>query len=319
MRRIVEGLLVFLSVFSGQVALAQPPHLVRLDVSSDVVEPGQPARVAISGTPGRAFLLLRSLNGSGFVVGPLSLDLGPDAVIVASGVIPPSGIVMGDLPLPFSAGGPARIYLQAATAPTSNFGANLSLVTLSPGKIVTNAAFEAQGPQGPPGPAGPPGAPGAVGPQGVPGAAGPPGPQGLPGPPGPSGAISSALSNFIEGPSNTAPGAAIPFDAVSLVFGTDIGQADADTFTLNTPGFYRVSYFLSPGVRGYVGYPLLPNEPDNVVGIVVDNVAKSKSYTFSDTIIVEVTTAPVALEIRKLGTTTPIAAGARSITIERIR
>lgn len=326
MRRTLGWLVVLGSVFSSQVALAQPPHHVHLEVSSDVVAPGQVARVAISGTPGRAFVLLRSASGSGFVAGPLTLELGTDAVIVATGIIPASGIVMGNLPLPFAVGGPERLFLQAASSPTPDFVANLAQVTLSPGKVITNAALQQQGPAGPQGPAGTPGAAGAAGPAGPQGPQGAPGPQGAMGPQGPQGqqgeagpagqGLSSALFGRRDGGMSVQPGP-FAFTGTATSFGTDITQSDADTFTLHTPGTYRVAYSLSLPVPTNIGAAQIFFDQNATVH-VNGTAASPPSMNLVDTVIVSVTELST-LEIIYSGAQFTASPNVGTIVIEKIK
>jgi hypothetical protein len=312
MRRMVFVLLVFASLFVTRVAQAQPPHLVRLDVARDVMEPGQPARVAISSTPGRSFLLLRSTSGSGLSVGPLTFELGTDVVIVGSGVIPESGILIGDLPLAFTAAGPERQYLQAATAPSGDFLGQLAQITLSPGKVVTNAAFEHQGPIGPEGPQGvqgpigPAGAQGAQGIQGVQGVQGPQGPPGQQGPQGVPGALPSALFASITTQTTPQPNAPLDFNSTLVSFGSDISKTSQGIYTLSAVGVYRVAYHVVLSTGGNAVVPLFINgNQQSTSG--QDNAA-----------LVEVITAPTTIEVRN-GMVAPQSFVTGSLTIERIK
>jgi hypothetical protein len=319
-RAFLLALLVLFSLSTARVALAQPPHRVHLNLSTDVVEPGELARVAISGTPGRSFLLLRRESGSGLVVGPLTLELGTDVVIVGSGVIPPSGMVIGDLPLPFTAGGLARVYLQVATAPSGDFAGQLAQVTLSPGKIVTNAALQNQGPVGPTGPEGPQGPQGAPGPQGnagIQGISGPPGPtgaQGLTGPPGPGG-ITSALYTSRDGVIAVG-GQPVAFTATPTMFGTDIVQSDADTFTLNSTGMYRIAYSLSlppPPIGPQTWHDQRVTVFHNGTGV------GPASFNLVDTVLVSVATAPSTIELIYTAAQFAVHPNAGTIVIEKIQ
>ena len=132
----------------------------------------------------------------------------------------------------------------------------LALVGCAPEPVV--GPVGPQGETGEQGPAGDPGATGATGPQGpagsstgVKGAAGPKGATGLTGPPGPaglSGGTDSALFFALMPPDNAATvavGADVDFPQNGPTTSTGILRASADSFTLTTPGVYRVTYQVS--------------------------------------------------------------------------
>ena len=110
----------------------------------------------------------------------------------------------------------------------------------------------AQGPTGEPGPAGAAGPQGPAGSStGVKGATGAKGATGLTGPPGPAGlpgGTDSALFFALMPPDNAATvgvGADVDFPQNGPSTSTGIVRASADSFTLTTPGVYRVTYQVS--------------------------------------------------------------------------
>ena len=132
----------------------------------------------------------------------------------------------------------------------------LALAGCAPEPVVGPAG--PQGETGEQGPAGDPGATGATGPQGpagsstgVKGATGPKGATGATGPMGVAGApggIDSALFFALMPPDNAATvgvGADVDFPQNGPTTSTGILRASADSFTLTTPGVYRVTYQVS--------------------------------------------------------------------------
>lgn len=121
----------------------------------------------------------------------------------------------------------------------------------------------AQGPAGAQGETGAPGATGAQGPAGsstgIKGAAGPKGATGATGPAGPPGAPGASVSNesalfFAQMPPDNATtvgvGQDVDFPQNGPSTSTGIVRASADSFTLTTPGVYRVSYQVSVDESG---------------------------------------------------------------------
>jgi hypothetical protein len=103
-----------------------------------------------------------------------------------------------------------------------------------------------QGEVGPVGPVGPQGLQGEVGPVGP---AGPQGLQGEAGPAGPAGGLPAALYSTGAGQTISIVALAsvpVTFGALgsSVSFGTNITQTGADTFNVNAPGIYKVTFIL---------------------------------------------------------------------------
>jgi hypothetical protein len=112
-----------------------------LDVADSVVEPGDSIDVTVLGTPGHAYALATSPTNRGLVVQGWPLQLGADAVVVATGQLDAQGRALVVLQPSF--GGGSKLYLQAVTAPTAEFGG----VVPTPGKRLQNlvATLESRG------------------------------------------------------------------------------------------------------------------------------------------------------------------------------
>lgn len=151
------------------------------------------------------------------------------------------------------------------------------------------------GPQGPPGPAGimgitgPEGLPGPVGPQGPPG---PTGPQGDAGPTGLAGLIGSpaivppptATAGFAANTSSIGPivilagGTNLSFPN-SAVLSADITLTSGNTlFTVNTPGFYRISYHVNTTAALLLGTRLVINGA-NITASTVPPIVNVSSFS----------------------------------------
>ena len=161
---------------------------VTLTAPAAPVTPGAVVTVTIQGPPGQHYALLGSSVGAGLVFGGVSLAVGTEFSVVASGVLDGSGqaVVTGTPPFVFTT--LDRYYLQAVVSTSPTF----ATLQASAGAIVRNADVLGplsglQGPPGPIGPAGPAGPAGVAGAAGSPGPAGPQGLQGLAGPAGSEG------------------------------------------------------------------------------------------------------------------------------------
>src|SRR5690606_22323031 len=99
---------------AADLALARqvPPTL---SVSTDVAAPGSVVIATITGQPGQHYVLLGSTIGGGYTFGGVNLALGPDIVVIASGVFDGTGtaVVSGVPPFQFTT--LDRYYLQAVT------------------------------------------------------------------------------------------------------------------------------------------------------------------------------------------------------------
>lgn len=176
--RSVAFLIMALAVL-GRPAAAQP---VFLEVSEALVAAGDGVRLTLTGPPGRGWGIAISPANAGLTVAGVAMELGADALVVASGTIDADGRVQVDI-VPFAGAGAggSRLYVQGAA-----FTSDFHVFVPTAGKVIRNIATGT--PPGPPGPAGPQGPQGLAG---APGASGLPGPPGAPGPPG-----SSAVTGF---------------------------------------------------------------------------------------------------------------------------
>lgn len=174
-------------------AVAQPT----LALSADTVAPGASVTATIAGTPGQQWALLGSAVNAGVAYAGVNLSVGPDFVILGTGVMPGTGQVVVTVTPPFVGTVFDRYYLQAASSPSAAFvplavsaGAvvrNRDLVPVQSGLVGPPGPAGPAGPAGPTGAAGPPGPPGPQGLQGLQGIQGVQGPQGNTGPQGPAG------------------------------------------------------------------------------------------------------------------------------------
>ncbi len=158
--------------------------------STTVVNPGEAVTVTVAGPAGRHYAVIGSSTGSGFSFAGVPLRVGPDVVILATGVLQ-SGQATVSVTPPFAGTTLDRYYVQAATSPSPSF----TPLDASDGIVLRNGELVA-GLTGPPGPEGPPG------PQGPPG---PSGPQGPPGPQGCTG-LGPLKTYFTINPENFGPG-----------------------------------------------------------------------------------------------------------------
>ena len=165
---------------SAQTTLAVPP---------EPANPGAAVPVTITGQPGEFYVLAGSSMRSGMSHGGVALEIGPDYVILAQGVLDTTGTIVVNVVPPFMTTSLDRYYLQAATSPNPDY----LPPQVSAGRLILNADISGNGPagldgsEGPQGPVGPAGPEGPAGPAGAAGSAGPAGAQGLQGDPGPAG------------------------------------------------------------------------------------------------------------------------------------
>lgn len=104
------GLVVCLAGVAG----AQPT----LFVSVATPEPGQQVTLTVTGTPGHAYAFIGSTVGGGFTHAGTPLAVGPDVVIIATGILPGNGTTSVNFTPPFLHTTIDRYYVQAATSPT---------------------------------------------------------------------------------------------------------------------------------------------------------------------------------------------------------
>ena len=159
------------------IGAGAPAHAqVTLTTATDVVTPGEVVTMTIAGPAGQHYALLGSSVGAGLVHAGVSLAIGAEFAVVASGVIDGTGHVAISGTPPFLFTTLDRYYLQAVVSPSPAF----ATIQPSAGFVLRNADVVGNliGPPGPPGSVGPPGMPGAPGLPGAPGPPGPPGPAG---------------------------------------------------------------------------------------------------------------------------------------------
>jgi hypothetical protein len=69
----------------------------------------------------------------------------------------------------------------------------------------------------------------------------------------PAGGLAAILFDYNSGVIAILPGGAVPFSQPPLIVGTAISKADAETFTLNQTGVYRVTYTLRTALVSLLG------------------------------------------------------------------
>ena len=185
-----------------------------------------------------------------------------------------------------------------------------------------------QGETGAQGPTGDPGATGPTGPQGpagsstgVKGATGPKGATGLTGPPGAAGVaggIDSALFFALMPPDNAATvgvGQDVDFPQNGPSTSTGILRASADSFTLTTPGVYRVTYQVSVTEAGQL---ILTLDGADLAYTVAGRATGTGQISLST--LVQTSTATQVLTVRNPAgnstalTITPLAGGTRPVS-----
>lgn len=162
-------------VFCALVSFAHPVDAqpVLLEISEALAVPGESVRVTVLGPPGHSWAIATSATDTGLAVAGVAMELGLDAVVVASGTIDGSGRAQIEFtPFVGDFASVPKLYVQGAV-----FGDNFTPFFSTAGKAIRNAAVG-----GSAGPPGPPGAPGPIGPMGPAGSPGPPGAQGPAGP-----------------------------------------------------------------------------------------------------------------------------------------
>ncbi len=209
LRAVVSRLFLVLCILATS-AQAQAQS-VQASVAQDVVPAGEGVTVTVVGPPGQFYALGGSAMGAGLTHGGVALPLGPDAVVLAMGVIDGTGQVAVRVTPPFRGTVLDRYYVAAVTSTNSSFAPVLGSAglvirngDLLGGVIGTSGPAGPAGPQGEQGPAGPAGPQGEQGPAGP---AGPAGPQGLAGPqgdPGPAGPVGPAGADGAQGPAGPA-------------------------------------------------------------------------------------------------------------------
>jgi hypothetical protein len=147
---VVATISLFLSTLS---ALAQPT----LTVDRDVVTPGAAVIVTIVGNPGDHYALIGSGIGAGAPHAGISLAVGTNFALLASGVLDGSGRVIVNVVPAFLLTTLDRYYIQGATSTTPDF----STMQVTQGRVLRNGDLVGSlpgtiGAPGPPDPEGPP-------------------------------------------------------------------------------------------------------------------------------------------------------------------
>jgi hypothetical protein len=109
------GLAILVAGSSDEAGAAGP--LPILDLAESVVPAGEPVRGTVLGEPGHFYAVAVSEAGEGLSVQGLELDLGPDAVVVATGRLDRTG--RGRFTGPVVSGTAPR-YVQALTAESAS-------------------------------------------------------------------------------------------------------------------------------------------------------------------------------------------------------
>jgi hypothetical protein len=105
-----------------------------LSVNNAWVAPGEAVRITVTAAPNSGFAIVASTSGTGGAIAGVPLDVGGDYVVIASGALDASGRAVLSYTPPFSADGPARLYLQAGSSrSTTRFE-----LSLSSGLVLTN-------------------------------------------------------------------------------------------------------------------------------------------------------------------------------------
>ena len=141
---------VLVLAIAGVVAPANAQ--VTLTTATDVVTPGDAVTVTIAGPAGQHYALLGSSVGAGLVHAGVSLAVGTEFAIIASGVIGATGQVTVSGTPPFLFTTLDRYYLQAVASPSPAF----ATIQASAGLVLRNAHLVGNlfGPPGPLGSAG---------------------------------------------------------------------------------------------------------------------------------------------------------------------
>ena len=162
-------LLLWAGVLIGSAGLSSA-QTIQVSVAQDIVAPGFPVPVTVTGPPGQFFAVAGSATGAGFTYGGVALPVGPDVVVLHVGVLDGTGQAVVPVTAPFLGSQLDRYYVVAAWANNSSFlpPTPSSHLVLRNRDLLSSVV----GPQGPVGPVGP------TGPQGPLGLTGPTGPQG---------------------------------------------------------------------------------------------------------------------------------------------
>ena len=115
----IAGLLVCVSMADAQTS-----------VPTYIVPPGGTVNVTVTGTPGQNYAVIASTTNSGFSYGGVPLQVGPDVVILAIGVLGGTGQAGVTVTPPFPA--QDRYYVQGVVSASPDFipPAPLNSVTL---------------------------------------------------------------------------------------------------------------------------------------------------------------------------------------------
>jgi hypothetical protein len=119
-----------LLLLAGTAAFAQPA----LTPASDLVAPGAPVAVMVTGDPGKHFALVGSATNAGFTHAGTALAVGPDVSVLGQGVLDGSGAAVVHVTPPFRGTTLDRYYLQAVTSSNAGFVP----IEASPGRVLRN-------------------------------------------------------------------------------------------------------------------------------------------------------------------------------------
>jgi hypothetical protein len=104
----IAGLLACVSVADAQTS-----------VPTYIVAPGGTINVTVTGTPGQNYAIIASTTNSGFSYGGVPLQVGPDVVILAIGVLDGSGQAVLPVTPPFPTRD--RYYVQGVVSASPDF------------------------------------------------------------------------------------------------------------------------------------------------------------------------------------------------------
>ena len=120
-------------LMAAGLAHAQTPVLTP---STLTVTPGSSVLASITGAPGHQYAEIGSTTGSCVTFGGVALAVGPDVVLLASGVLSAAGTASVTLTPPFQGNSPSRYFVQVVTSTSP------SVVPLTAGAsvVLQNAA-----------------------------------------------------------------------------------------------------------------------------------------------------------------------------------
>ena len=178
------------------------------------------------------------------------------------------------------------------------------------------------GPTGPTGPTGAAGATGPAGATGATGAAGAAGAAGATGPAGPTGPSVTAASAYAANTSGAGlpvviAGFPVPLPDYQVLPTGITANGTSTVFTVNTPGYYRISYTVNTTAALTSGTRLMINNKPNLASTVAPSLGQSH---FSNEIIVKLEAGTtITLQIYGILDTVTLLPGAAGATLSIIR